>query len=92
MTGEGTSVVEGEGVDRVGNRTTTTATVRIDRYPPRVTMTSPSDRLVTADGTLTVTGAVSDDGSGVGRVTCNGMPVQWERAGRSRATCPSGLV
>ncbi len=88
VTGEGTSVVEGEGVDRVGNRTTTTATVRIDRFPPRVTMTSPSDRLVTADGTLTVTGAVSDDGSGVGRVTCNGMPVQLGEGGAVSCDVP----
>ena len=72
----------------MGNRTTTTATVRIDRFPPRVTMTSPSDRLVTADGTLTVTGAVSDDGSGVGRVTCNGMPVQLGEGGAVSCDVP----
>ena len=88
VTADGANVVEGEGVDQVGNRTTATVTVRIDRLSPRVTMASPPDRLVTTDGTLTVTGAVSDDGSGIGRVTCNGVPVQLGESGAVSCDVP----
>jgi hypothetical protein len=76
VTVEGTHAVEGVGIDSVGNTTTATVTVSIDRTPPLVSMTSPANAQTTTDATMTLTGTVTDDGSGIGRVTCNGIPVQ----------------
>jgi alpha-tubulin suppressor-like RCC1 family protein len=67
----GGQTVTGTAVDAAGNQTQLPTTVNIDLTPPTVTMSSPSNGLVTSNSTLSVTANVADTLSGLAAVTCN---------------------
>ncbi len=70
---EGTSqVISGTVVDASGNTATASVTLNIDKTPPAVAITAPSDGTVSSTATIAVTGTVSDSLSGVSSVSCNG--------------------
>jgi Glucodextranase, domain B/Bacterial Ig-like domain (group 2)/IPT/TIG domain/PQQ-like domain len=76
LSSEGASqVVSGTVTDAVGNTATATVTVNIDKTPPALAVTAPTDGEVITNSPLTATGNVSDALSGVGTVTCNQAPV-----------------
>lgn len=62
-------------------------TVRVDAFAPAVALTSPTAGLTTTDASVTVTGTVSDTGSGLGLVQCNGVAATVE-AGVASCTVP----
>ncbi len=80
VTDEGAGIqVTGVAVDTVGNQTTKTVTVNIDRTPPVVTFLTPDDGLTVTSSTINMTGTATDALSGVATARCN-----------TAATTPSG--
>ena len=67
--------VTGTAVDVAGNQATASVTVGLDLTAPTITMSSPSDGVITSDATIEVTGEVSDALSGVAWAACNGTTV-----------------
>src|SRR5262249_27126135 len=66
--------VAGTVTDRAGNSATAHASVSLDRTAPAVTITSPANGVTVAANPLSVSGSVSDLLSGVGSVSCSGVP------------------
>ena len=76
VTSEGANqVVSGTVTDSLGNTSTTTVTVNLDKTPPALAVASPTDEAVFTDSALTTTGTVSDVLSGIASLTCNLVPV-----------------
>src|SRR5581483_10152423 len=70
---EGPFVISVTATDNAGNTSSpVTVTVIIDRTPPSLTIDSPAEGSTTGS-TVTVTGTVSDSGSGIFTVTVNGL-------------------
>jgi len=69
----GQSVV-GTAVDNAGNTATASATVKLDKTPPVLNVTSPANGLTVFTGSVTLGGTVVDPLSGIAGVTCNGAP------------------
>src|SRR5579871_1996207 len=63
--------VTGTAVDQAGNSATASTTVKVDKTPPVVTVTSANGATVTA-AAQTISGTVADALSGVSGVTCAG--------------------
>ena len=72
VTGTGSTPISGTAFDAAGNQTTASVTVQLDLVPPAVVLTSPSADVTTTDTSITLTGTVSDDDSGLNLVQCNG--------------------
>jgi RHS repeat-associated protein len=73
MEGKG-QAISGTAQDKAGNSASATATVNLDKTPPSLTITSPTNGATVNPGSLTVTGTITDDLSGVASVTCQGTP------------------
>jgi hypothetical protein len=72
ITTEGTNqVVTGTVTDTAGTAVTTSVTLNIDKTPPSLTLTSPSDGSTFTTPAITVTGTASDGLSGLLPVLCN---------------------
>ena len=72
LTAEGaTQVVSGTATDRIGNSSTLDVRVSLDKTPPSINVTSPTNGITRTTSALTVTGTVSDTLSGLASVTCN---------------------
>jgi hypothetical protein len=71
VTTDGTTTVEGVGVDAVGNQRPASVVVRIDRTAPAIALTG-EWAAETSESAVTVTGTAADGGTGVARVSCNG--------------------
>lgn len=65
-------VVTGVATDIAGNASTVSTTFNLDKTPPALSVTSPTNGATLTSSALTVTGSVSDALSGVAAVTCNG--------------------
>ena len=76
LTGEGTAVSGSVTVtDVAGNMATfSSPPVKIDKTPPMVTVTTPTNGAMLSSPATTVTGTASDTLSGLSTVTCNGVP------------------
>ncbi len=73
ITSEGANQpVSGTATDTDGTTATKTVYVNIDKTPPMLAITSPSDGSAASSAMQPVTGSVSDASSGVSSVTCNG--------------------
>ncbi len=68
----GNQVVSGTVSDRAGNTASATATIKLDKTAPTVTITSPANNATLSSTSATVTGTASDSLSGIASVTCNG--------------------
>jgi len=60
--------------DVAGNSASTSATVKLDKTPPLVSVTTPLAGAVVSTSVITVSGNVSDALSGVASAKCNGSP------------------
>ena len=89
VTAEGETVVSGTATDVAGNQTPASVTVRVDALAPAVALTSPTADLTTTDASVTLTGTVSDAGSGLGLVQCNGVAATVDQ-GVAAARCRCG--
>ena len=67
-------MISGTARDKAGNSATASTTVKLDKTPPLVTITSPGNGTTVTTPGLTVNGTVSDALSGVAGVSCNGTP------------------
>jgi hypothetical protein len=67
--------VRGVAVDRAGNRAVTSLTVDLDSTPPAIDITAPTDGSVLGEPTVSVTGTVRDDLSGLDTASLNGVPL-----------------
>jgi RHS repeat-associated protein len=63
----------GTATDAAGGHASVTTTLKIDKTPPLVSITSPANNSSVNAGNLAVSGSVSDALSGVAAVTCNGI-------------------
>lgn len=72
VTGEGVAQVVSGTASNATNSASVTVSVNIDRTPPVLSLASPLP--TPANGSLPLTGSLSDSLSGVDTVTCNGMP------------------
>src|SRR2546426_157525 len=66
--------VTGTATDRAGNTAVVFARVNIDRTAPALAFTSPADGATLLTATVSATGTVADDLSGLAGVTCNDLP------------------
>ncbi|MET0650004.1 MAG: Calx-beta domain-containing protein [Pyrinomonadaceae bacterium] len=67
-------IVSGIAVNKGGESATTSVTVRLDKTPPSLGVTSPADGASLFTTPATVNGTVSDALSGLAGLTCNGAP------------------
>ncbi len=65
-------VASGTATDRAGNGATASVNVSLDKTPPSLTITSPSDGALASESPITVTGSSDDGLSGLDHVSCNG--------------------
>jgi Calx-beta domain-containing protein/glucodextranase-like protein/carboxypeptidase family protein len=70
----GNQIVVGTAVDNSGNSATVSVTVKLDKTPPSVTVTSPADGSKIFFSPVAVGGTVEDLLSGVASATCSGTP------------------
>jgi hypothetical protein len=74
VTNEGANqIVAGRATDRAGNNATTHETVKLDRTPPKVLISSPANGSTVNTSPLAVMVKAGDWLSGLGSVTCNGQ-------------------
>jgi hypothetical protein len=69
-----TQTVGGTAIDKTGNTATTSVTVKVDKTPPVLSITSPAGGTRLFTSPVTLGGTVADTLSGVASVTCNGAP------------------
>lgn len=83
--------ISGTAVDVAGNRASASVTVSLDKTPPNLTITSPSNGQTISLSTTSVTviGSDSDTLSGVAGVTCNGGAATLSG---SKFACPVSLT
>src|SRR5262245_39294293 len=67
-------VVVGSTVDRAGNTATTSITIKLDKTPPSLDITSPTEGANVFASTIAINGTVAEALSGVASLTCNGAP------------------
>jgi hypothetical protein len=67
-------VVVGSAIDQAGNSATASVTVKLDKTPPSLDVTSPSDGASFFTSPVTVGGTASDALSGLASMVCNGLP------------------
>lgn len=87
---DGSHTVTVAATDNDGNTKTTTAvTFKIDTVPPALSVTSPTDGLVTNQPTVTVTGTTNDATSSPVTLTINGEAVTVTSSGTFSTLLPS---
>ena len=64
--------ISGTATDVAGNSASAAATIKLDKTPPVLSITSPANGATVTSPGVSVTGNVSDALSGVSAVTCNG--------------------
>ena len=75
VTTEGASqIISGTATDAAGNSASTSITVKLDKTPPTISITSPANGATFTSSSAAVVGTVNDAVSGVSAVTCNGAP------------------
>lgn len=67
-------VISGTATDAAGNTASTSVTINLDKTPPSINITSPANGATVSSTSVSVTGSVSDNLSGVAAVTCSGVP------------------
>jgi hypothetical protein len=67
-------LIIGTATDKAGNTATTPITVKLDKTPPALNVTSPAGGTDVFLSPITVSGTVADLLSGIAGVTCNGAP------------------
>ncbi len=85
----------GTATDTATNSSSTSITVNLDLTPPSLSITSPSNGSSVNTPYVTVTGSVSDSLSGVGTVSCNGVPATIASGGFSctvQLSLPSNTI
>lgn len=70
---EGANAITAIATDAAGNTATATGSVLLDTIPPTLSVASPAGDLITNNPALTVSGTASDSGSGLEKVTVNGV-------------------
>jgi len=71
--GDGPKTIAAVATDTSGKTNTATVHLTLDATPPVVAITSPASGTTVTSSTLSVSGTVSDETSGVAGVTCNGV-------------------
>lgn len=75
VSSEGASqIISRSASDSGGNSATASVTLKIDKTPPVVAISSPASGATVANPQLTITGTLSDALSGVSSATCSGSP------------------
>ncbi len=69
---EGVQSVTGNGVDKAGNTTSTSVTVRLDKSVPTIQVISHSNGETVSGTPISIAGTVADAVSGISGVSCNG--------------------
>lgn len=67
------AIVTGTAKDKAGNTISASTTINVDATPP-VLKVDASPQPITNNAVLTITGVVSDSGSGLRSITCNSQP------------------
>jgi Glucodextranase, domain B/Peptidase M15 len=67
-------LVMGTARDKAGNTATASATVKLDKTPPVITITAPTNGAKVAVASQTISGTLTEALSGIATVTCNGAP------------------
>ncbi len=67
-------VISRNATDTGGDTVTASVTLKIDKTPPVLTISSPTSGATVATPQITMTGTVSDSLSGISAVTCRGVP------------------
>jgi len=75
VTAEGTNQVSGTAVNSAGRTATTTVTIKLDKTPPSLLITSPENGAILAASPASLTGTATDALSGLATIMCNGAPV-----------------
>lgn len=70
---EGENTITAVAADAAGNTASASVSVVLDTTPPALSITTPSAGMMTNQPAMTVTGTVTDAGSGVASVTVNGQ-------------------
>lgn len=68
--------ISGTARDKAGNTAMASTTIKLDKIPPTLTISSPANGSVVTASSVTLTGIVADTLSGVASVTCKGVPAQ----------------
>jgi hypothetical protein len=66
-------IISGTAIDQAGNEAEASVNLNIDKTPPSVSITSPSDGAVLSSLPAAVSGTVIDTLSGIASATCNGL-------------------
>src|SRR5262249_38325168 len=66
--------IVGTAIDKAGNVATTSVTVKLDRTPTSLSLTSPANLTRSFVQQITLSGTASDGLSGLAGVSCNGIP------------------
>ncbi len=74
----GVQTVSGTAIDNAGNTALGSATVRIDYQGPDIAVQTPAANTIVHASAVTISGTVTDAQSGVGGVTCDGVPAQMD--------------
>ena len=69
----GQSVI-GTATDKAGNTATTSVTVKLDKTPPVIDITSPANGSNVFTSPFAISGTVLDELSGIENIICNGVP------------------
>jgi len=69
--------------DGAGNTATVSVTLKIDKTPPVVAISSPASGTTVTTPQITLTGTATDALSGIASVTCNGSPAALTQSGLS---------
>ena len=87
---EGTNqIITGTVTDTAGTSVSTSVTLYIDKTPPALTVTSPANGATFSSSSVTITGSISDNLSGVSSIDCNGAQASISAGNFS---CNIGLV
>ena len=81
-------VIRGTATDAAGNQASTSVNVSMDLGPPAISLADSPDQTTVTQPEITLDALVTDDGSGVDRVWCNGAPLD---VSNGVATCVVAL-
>jgi len=81
-------IVTGSATDSAGTSASTSVTLYVDKTAPTLTVSPPGGTFVATSSPVTITGTVSDSGSGLSSVTCNGAQASFSAGSFS---CSVGL-
>jgi RHS repeat-associated protein len=85
-------IISGSSADIAGNTANTSITINLDKTPPVLSVSTPSNGDTVSTAALTVTGTASDSLSGIAGVACNGVAATLQAGSFSCAlTLTAGL-